>query len=379
MTAVRLASGGIVVHAPVAPTAECVALLDALGGEVEAVVLPTTLYEHKIFLAPFARRYPRARVYVAPGQFSFPVDLPLPLLGVFGAEVLSEDDAGTPWEGEMECRILRPPALVGGTYRYCEAAFFVRATRTLLITDAAVYVPAEAPEIVGAEMVERTGSDDNVLLRTLKAINYGGGFRKRAEELEAREALSPAEVVRRGWQRICLFALYIAPAGESILEPQAAFDKVAGRWLVGPIVWSLVFKNVAPSVAAWADEVCEWDFTNVMPCHFAGPVRATPEEFREAFDFADAGEVARARGSPAEGIRRARKSFSRAMRRLGVSGEGDEGDAGAGPGRGQRAEGPELDAARDEYYLDSIGRDDVATLAGVSGALEKIGLLRRAR
>ena len=43
------------------------------------------------------------------------------------------------------------------------------------------------------------------------------------------------------------------------------------------------------------------------------------------------------------------------------------------------AEGPELDAARDEYYLDSIGRDDVATLAGVSGALEKIGLLRRAR
>ena len=37
---------------------------------------------------------------------------------------------------------------------------------------------------------------------------------------------------------------------------QAAFDKVAGRWLVGPIVWSLVFKNVAPSVAAWADEVC---------------------------------------------------------------------------------------------------------------------------
>ena len=57
----------------------------------------------------------------------------------------------------------------------------MRATRTLLITDAAVYVPAEAPEIVGAEMVERTGSYDNVLLRTLKAINYGGGFRKRAE------------------------------------------------------------------------------------------------------------------------------------------------------------------------------------------------------
>ena len=44
--------------------------------------------------------------------------------------------------------------------------------------------------------------------------------RSRAQELEAREALSPAEVVRRGWQRICLFALYIAPAGESILEPQ---------------------------------------------------------------------------------------------------------------------------------------------------------------
>ena len=71
----------------------------------------------------------------------------------------------------------------------------MRATRTLLITDAAVYVPAEAPEIVGAEMVERTGSDDNVLLRTLKAINYGGGFRRRAE-VRARV---------RGRVRVCVY------------------------------------------------------------------------------------------------------------------------------------------------------------------------------
>ena len=42
-------------------------------------------------------------------------------------------------------------------------------------------------------------------------------------------------------------------------------------------------------------------------------------------------------------------------------------------------EGPARDAARDAAYLASIGAEDVAGLAGVAGALEKGGLLKRAR
>jgi hypothetical protein len=66
MTVVKLASGGLWCHAPVAPTAECVALVKELGAPVEFIVLPTFAYEHKIFVGPFSRKFPKAKVYVAP-------------------------------------------------------------------------------------------------------------------------------------------------------------------------------------------------------------------------------------------------------------------------------------------------------------------------
>ena len=33
---------------------------------MEYIVLPTFAYEHKIFVGPFSRRFPKAKVYVAP-------------------------------------------------------------------------------------------------------------------------------------------------------------------------------------------------------------------------------------------------------------------------------------------------------------------------
>ena len=51
MTVIRLeATGGLWVHAPVAPTRECVELLKELGSPVEHIVLPTFAYEHKCFM-----------------------------------------------------------------------------------------------------------------------------------------------------------------------------------------------------------------------------------------------------------------------------------------------------------------------------------------
>ena len=48
MTVVRLASGGLFVYAPVAPSRECLRLLAELGGDVEIIVLPTFAVEHKV-------------------------------------------------------------------------------------------------------------------------------------------------------------------------------------------------------------------------------------------------------------------------------------------------------------------------------------------
>lgn len=61
MTVIRLASGGLWVHAPVAPTEECIRMVKELG-EVEYIVLPTFAYEHKAFVGPFSRRFPKAKV-----------------------------------------------------------------------------------------------------------------------------------------------------------------------------------------------------------------------------------------------------------------------------------------------------------------------------
>ena len=45
---------------------ECIALVKELGCPVEHIVLPTFAVEHKLFVGPFARRFPSAKVHVAP-------------------------------------------------------------------------------------------------------------------------------------------------------------------------------------------------------------------------------------------------------------------------------------------------------------------------
>jgi hypothetical protein len=40
-------------------------------------------------------------------------------------------------------------------------------------------------------------------------------------------------------------------------------------------------------VRAWVDDVCSsWSFRQIIPCHFAAPVKAGPAEFKRAFAFA---------------------------------------------------------------------------------------------
>ncbi|HEY9909344.1 MAG TPA: DUF4336 domain-containing protein, partial [Thermosynechococcaceae cyanobacterium] len=60
MTVVRLEAGGLLVYAPVAPTIECIRLVQELvaqHGDVKYILLPTSSgLEHKIFVGPFARR-----------------------------------------------------------------------------------------------------------------------------------------------------------------------------------------------------------------------------------------------------------------------------------------------------------------------------------
>jgi len=152
MTVVRLAAGGLLVFAPVAPTPECCSLVDELvatHGDVKYIVLPTvTGIEHKVFVGPFARQYPTAQVYVTPNQWSFPLNLPLSWLGFPRDRTLElpANSADAPFGDEFDYQTLGPLRL--GLGPYAETALFHRATRTLLVIDAVVSIPDAPPEIV---------------------------------------------------------------------------------------------------------------------------------------------------------------------------------------------------------------------------------------
>ncbi|WP_310416656.1 DUF4336 domain-containing protein [Chamaesiphon sp. OTE_8_metabat_110] len=307
MTVVKLAAGGLLVYAPVAPTGECLQLVNELvttHGDVRYIILPTISgLEHKVFVGPFARAFPQAQVWVAPDQWSFPVNLPLSWLGFprGRTHVLPPDSSGTPFGDEFDYAILETIDL--GPGQFAEVAMFHRRSRTLLLTDSIVAIPSQPPEIVQLE-------PDPLLFHA----------RDRASEIIPD---TPANR-QRGWQRICLFALYFQPSilkirkwsdtwRESFTAPlrsrqtyfgiypfewqadwQQGFVNLQadGRLLVAPILETLILNRAPRQTIAWVDRVAQWDFERIIPCHFDAPISTTPEDFRSAFDFLKSGDAA---------------------------------------------------------------------------------------
>ncbi len=300
MTVVKLEQGGLLVYAPVAPTGECVRLLNELVaeyGDVKYIILPTISgIEHKVFVGPFARRFPTAQVFVSPGQWSFPVNLPLSWLGLPGkrTRILPENSQEAPFAEDFDYAILGPIDL--GLGKFAEVAFFHKRSHTLLLTDTIVCVPAEPPAIVQL--------DPYPLLYHAK---------DKAFDMVADTSANR----RKGWQRITLFSLYFSPSvlevptwGEVWRDAQTAPERSRkayfgffpfqwqenwqesfnilqgnGRIFVAPILQSLILNRAPQETINWADKVASWDFQGIIPCHFDAPIKAEPQQFRQAFTF----------------------------------------------------------------------------------------------
>lgn len=300
MTVVRLEAGGLLVYAPVAPTPECIRLmkeLEAAHGDVKYIILPTVSgIEHKVFVGPFARRFPTAQVYIAPHQWSFPLNLPLSWLGFPAGrtQVLPTDSAQAPFSDEFDYAMLGPINLGLGPFE--EIAFFHRRSHTLLVTDTVLTVPEDPPAIVQL--------DPYPLL-----------FHARDHGLD-QVADSPTSR-RQGWQRIALFSFYFRPSAvetsqlglalrEALKAPdtsrrayfglypfhwkpdwQQSFQALRreGRLLVAPILQTLILNRGPQETLDWAYRVARWEFSQIIPCHFTAPIVAGPAEFRQAFAF----------------------------------------------------------------------------------------------
>jgi hypothetical protein len=300
MTVVKLESGGLLVYAPVAPTPECIRLVNELvarHGEVKYIILPTVSgIEHKVFVGPFARCFPQAQVYVSPHQWSFPFNLPLSWLGYpWGrTHILPKDVTQTPFADQFDYAILGSINL--GLGQFAEVALFDKRSQTLLVTDTIVAIPEKPPEI-------------------LQLDPYPLLFHARDN---AAESIMDTEANRiRGWQRTSLFLFYFQP---QVLETVSLIQTLRdlakapersrkaffglfpfkwredwyqsfqtlrghGRIFVAPILQTLILNRDPEAAIAWADRVASWNFVRIIPCHFDNAIAATPIEFRQAFSF----------------------------------------------------------------------------------------------
>ncbi len=308
MTVVRLLAGGLLVYAPIAPTPECLRLMGDLVsayGPVRYIILPTASgLEHKVFVGPFARHFPTAQVYVTPGQWSFPVNLPLSWLGFprDRTHILPANSLETPFGREFDYALLGPIGL--GLGPYAEVAFFHRPSATLLLVDALISIPAEPPAI-------------------LQIDPYPLLFHARDRAADP-IADTPANRIK-GWQRICLFATYFQPQtletptlSQAIAAARHAPDRSKraylglypfdwqlgweeafavlrgdGRLLVAPILQALIFNRASARVLAWVERLADWPAERVVPCHFAAPLGVCADRLHAAFDFLSAASGAR--------------------------------------------------------------------------------------
>ena len=305
-TIVKLKSGGLFVYNPVAPTRECLKIiknLENIHGKIQFIVLGSLGLEHKALAASFAQKFPSSQIYIQPGQWSFPINLPIQFLGFpvgKNLNVIPTNASDSPWYDDFDHEILGSFKFnsVGG---FGETVFFHRKTNTLLLTDTIINVPNEPPPII---------LDDP---RALLFHSRDNMFENVIDNLETR---------LRGWRRMVLFSLVFVPSGIQIdtiitglmsifkIQPHTEilgrgtmpfnggfypwkwttsevdnFKAFQGGLLVAPILRQLILNRESESVIKWVEKVSKWPIKRIIPSHFENNIQTNSNEFRRAFSF----------------------------------------------------------------------------------------------
>jgi hypothetical protein len=287
MTVLRLRQG-LLLYAALPPTGELLAALrelERVHGPVRTIVLPTASgLEHKLPVPALARAFPAAEVWVTPGQWSFPLSLPMSWLGFPAGRTRVLFEQGVPHGDELDWCGLGPIDL--GLGRFMEVACLHRASGSLLLTDALVAIGGDPPAVFDA--------DPTPLL-----------FHARERGDQPLE--DTPEQRRRGWQRLVLFASYLRPAplevpgwGEVVAQamapglrrPRAYFGLYPFRWQdqwqeafrelvpddqprlqVAPVLERLVFPRCRGALVDWIERLAQLpDLRWLIPAHYEAPV-----------------------------------------------------------------------------------------------------------
>jgi hypothetical protein len=312
MTVLRLRQG-LLLYAPVPPTAELLAelrTLERLYGPVRTIVLPTSSgLEHKLPVPAMARAFPGAAVWVSPRQWSFPLSLPLPWLGFPAARTRVLFEQGVPHADELSWHPLGPLELGVGTF--VDVACFHRESGALLVTDALVAIPPEPPALFDA--------DPTPLLF-------------HARERGTEPIRDTPEQRRRGWWRLALFASYLQPEAVRVAawtevlaeafrpglrRPCTYFGLYPFRWAPGweagfeallvegkpglqvaPVLERLVFPRARSALLNWLRRLAAIEgITHLVPAHYAAPIACTPPDLLALADELQARPWAPSEGS----------------------------------------------------------------------------------
>lgn len=322
-TVIRLKDGGLWVHNPVAPTPQVLAMMKELEkkyGPVKHIVLGTVALEHKATFGPFCQNFPQAMVWIQPGQWAFPLDLPIDALGVKqkGQRLRELPVPGKPasnsifrasakygppeWQDEIDYEVLGPIKFqsVGA---FSETAFYHKSSKTLLVTDVVVGVDKNPPAIIE--------EDPRALL-----------FHARDNITEI--VADTPENRQRGWRRMVQFGLVFFPsqitvvsAGDALKEAFQVdptmknlgdgavpgnlypwtwdgnsdlrnFEAISnnGKLFCPPILTKLILDREPQITLDWVDRVSKHfsDMKRIIPCHLNNDITLTAKEFSEAFD-----------------------------------------------------------------------------------------------
>jgi len=327
-TVIRLKSGGLFVHNPVAPTPQLIGMMKRLEeqyGPVKHIVLGSVALEHKATFPSFASKFPMATCWIQRGQWSFPAGVPIEFLGLVQRgprlreiplpgkpatkpqyETFAKKDPVPEWATEIEYETLGPFKFrsVGG---FSETAFFHKDTKTLLVTDSVCSLTKDPPAIIQEDP---------------RALLY------HARDYATERIQDTPEVRRKGWRHMVQFGLVFFPSQIEVrtvseafkeagqISPElsnlgvgavpggklypwawkkddadlANFEEISqnGKLFCPPILTKLILDREPTETLEFVDRVSKRfnDMQRIIPCHLNNDVRVKgSREFYEAFDM----------------------------------------------------------------------------------------------
>jgi len=291
---------GLVVYAPVAPTKECLSLMQELidqYGPVRDIILPSVAVEHKVNAGPFARAYPKANFYATDKQYAFPLNLPNSFLGLpsWTKPLPRSSKDNDIWGGELEHEVLTVKPGIGSMYQ--DVALYHKQSETMFICDAVFAVTEEPPKILTEEE------------------EYTRALLFHARESKDDIVEDTPENRRKGWRRIVLlFDFFFPGSGRGDLGPGPVLEALktpfykdgwggwkpfswgddeekdfevfsaGGKPTVLPII-QIILSRGPEEMRRWLGVVTSWNFKRVVPMHLNAPLAITPSEFEDAFLF----------------------------------------------------------------------------------------------